>query len=88
MKHPQTRTQVRRSCLSAAIALTLVPLLGIAQEQSPAGTDAGTTELDRILVTGSRIRQVDVETAAPVQDEGLRAALEVLARNVLSRAKT
>lgn len=28
------------------------------------------------------------ETAAPVQDAGLRAALELLARNVLSRAKT
>lgn len=28
------------------------------------------------------------ETAAPVRDEGLRAALELLARNVLSRAKT
>lgn len=28
------------------------------------------------------------ETAAPVRDAGLRAALEVLARNVLSRAKT
>lgn len=28
------------------------------------------------------------ETAAPVQDQGLRAALELLARNVLSRART
>jgi len=37
----------------------LIPGLGSAQE-------SGTTDLDRVSVTGSRIRQVDVETAQPI----------------------
>lgn len=67
MKHPQTRTQVRRAGLTVAIAAALVPMIGLTQEQATPDAGAKTTELDRIMVTGSRIRQVDVETAAPVE---------------------
>ncbi len=91
MKHSQTRTQVRRTGLTLAIAAALVPTIGLAQE--PATPDAGarTTELDRIMVTGSRIRQVDVETAAPVQaitredieKQGFRSVADIL-QNVTS----
>jgi len=49
------------SLLAAGIAAALVPALAGAQQSSP-----GTTELDRVAVTGSRIRRVDVETAQPV----------------------
>ena len=46
----------------AALASTVVAPVAFAQE---AGESAPTT-LDRIEVTGSRIRQVDLETAAPI----------------------
>src|SRR3546814_89222 len=49
--------------LPAGIAVALVPALAGAQEVAPSQDP---TTLDRIEVTGSRIRQVDMETAAPV----------------------
>lgn len=52
-----------RSALIAGAALS-VAMPAFAQETAEAG--AAPTELDRIEVTGSRIRQVDVETAQPV----------------------
>ena len=51
-----------RDAIIAAIAVGATPTLSAsAQEAAPA-----TTTLDRIEVTGTRIRQVDVESAAPV----------------------
>ncbi len=54
---------LRVGLLPASIAIALTPAFASAQEQS---ADQNTTTLDRIEITGSRIRSVDVETAQPV----------------------
>jgi len=60
------KTNQLRDAITFALAVTSTALVGtgaaLAQE---AGSKEATT-LDRVEVTGSRIRQVDVETAAPV----------------------
>jgi len=61
MKHRNMRAVARVGLLPAGIALALAPTFVMAQE---AGKDA--TNLDRIEVTGSRIRQASLETAQPV----------------------
>ena len=53
---------VRLGLLPAGIALALAPSFASAQEAAATGT----TDLDRISVTGSRIRQASMETAQPV----------------------
>ncbi|UNK42902.1 TonB-dependent receptor [Luteimonas sp. S4-F44] len=53
---------IRKGLLPAAIVFALAPAAASAQNQTQ-----GTTELDRIQVTGSRIRKVDVENAQPIQ---------------------
>ncbi|WP_337243913.1 TonB-dependent receptor [Luteimonas sp. gir] len=53
---------IRKGLLPAAIVFALAPVAASAQDQTQ-----GTTELDRIQVTGSRIRKVDVENAQPIQ---------------------
>lgn len=52
---------VRLGLLPAGIAIALTPAFASAQDAAK-----GTTDLDRIEVTGSRIRSVDMETAQPV----------------------
>ena len=52
---------VRLGLLPAGIALALVPSFASAQEAA-----SGTTDLDRISVTGSRIRGADMETQQPI----------------------
>ncbi|MCD7097674.1 TonB-dependent receptor [Stenotrophomonas sp. MMGLT7] len=54
---------VRLGLLPAGIAIALTPAFAVAQETS---TTPETTNLDRIEVTGSRIRQASLETAQPV----------------------
>ncbi|WP_140719588.1 TonB-dependent receptor plug domain-containing protein [Pseudomonas sp. Hp2] len=54
---------MRMGLLPAGIAIALTPAFAGAQEQPANQT---TTTLDRIEITGSRIRSVDVETAQPV----------------------
>jgi iron complex outermembrane receptor protein len=54
---------MRLGMLPAGIAIALTPAFASAQEQS---ADQKTTTLDRIEITGSRIRSVDVETAQPI----------------------
>jgi len=61
MKHRNMRTAVRVGLLPAGIAVALAPAFAFAQES---GKDA--TTLDKIEVTGSRIRQASMETAQPV----------------------
>ena len=51
---------VRFGLLPAGIALALAPAFASAQEAK------GTTDLDRISVTGSRIRGASVETQQPI----------------------
>jgi len=63
MNHRNLRTAMRVGMLPAGIAIALAPAIAGAQE---GGEQQGATTLDRIEVTGSRIRQVDLETAAPV----------------------
>ena len=62
MNHRNLRTAVRFGLLPAGIAIALAPAFASAQE----GGQQEATTLDKIEVTGSRIRQVDLETAAPV----------------------
>ena len=81
MKTTQLRDAIRYALVAGA-AMSALPAL--AQEATPAPTE--TTELDRIEVTGSRIRQVDVETAAPVllidrqsiQKQGFKSVADIL----------
>jgi len=74
---------LRLGLLPAGIAVALVPAFASAQDAAPA--DQATT-LDRIEVTGSRIRQVDLETAQPVlmisrediEDQGFNSVADIL----------
>ncbi|MGH8080991.1 MAG: TonB-dependent receptor domain-containing protein [Lysobacter sp.] len=61
------KTTQLRDAITFAIAVSSTALAGaaVAQEASAPATKEATT-LDRIEVTGSRIRQVDLETAQPV----------------------
>jgi iron complex outermembrane recepter protein len=59
MNHRTLRTAMRVGMLPAGIAIALAPAFASAQEQNA-------TTLDRIEVTGSRIRQASIETANPV----------------------
>lgn len=61
MKHRNPRTAVRFGLLPAAVAIALTPAFASAQEQAE-----GTTTLDRLEVTGSRIRGANMETQQPV----------------------
>ncbi|WP_394002044.1 TonB-dependent receptor domain-containing protein [Luteimonas sp. WGS1318] len=54
---------LRKGLLPLAVLTALVPAAVSAQEQA---TATGATNLDRIQVTGSRIRQASLETAQPV----------------------
>jgi len=64
MTHRNSRATLRPALLTACIAAVLAP--AAAAQDAPASSTAPANELERIQVTGSRIRQVDVETAAPV----------------------
>ncbi len=76
-------TAMQRGLLPVSIALALAPAFAVAQE-APAAEDA--TTLDRIEVTGSRIRQSDIETAQPVvqitreqiQQQGFTSVADIL----------
>ncbi|WP_222565595.1 TonB-dependent receptor plug domain-containing protein [Novilysobacter antarcticus] len=62
MNYRNLRPALRLGMLPAAVAVALVPAIAGAQE-APASQ---ATTLDRIEVTGSRIKRVDMETAAPI----------------------
>lgn len=76
-------TAMQRGLLPVSIALALAPAFAGAQEAAP--TEDATT-LDRIEVTGSRIRQSDIETAQPViqvtrqqiQQQGFTSVADIL----------
>ena len=64
--HRTLRPALRLGLLPAGIAFAMLPAaFAVAQDTAPAAAVDPTT-LDRIEVTGSRIRQVDAETSAPV----------------------
>ncbi len=62
MEHRNLRTAVRVGMLPAGIAIALAPALAGAQETS----DKGAKTLDKIEVTGSRIKRADIETSQPI----------------------
>ncbi|MFC5571527.1 TonB-dependent receptor plug domain-containing protein [Lysobacter yangpyeongensis] len=76
-------TAMQRGLLPVSIALALAPAFAGAQEAAPA---ENATTLDRIEVTGSRIRQSDIETAQPViqvtrqqiQQQGFTSVADIL----------
>ena len=64
MNHRNSRRAMRVGMLPAGIAIALIPAFASAQE---ATADASsTTTLDRLEVTGSRIRGADMETQQPI----------------------
>lgn len=73
---------LRKGLLPAAILAAVAPAVTFAQAQSASGT----TELDRIQVTGSRIRSVQTETAQPVfvmnraqiEEQGFQSVADIL----------
>ncbi len=67
-RHPrQSREKALSGAISAALSALLFanPLAALAQTPTPAA-DATEDELGAVVVTGSRIRSVDAETAQPV----------------------
>ncbi|MBN8792700.1 MAG: TonB-dependent receptor [Stenotrophomonas nitritireducens] len=62
MKNRYSLPAVRLAALPLGIAAALVPFASLAQSQSPSDVHS----LDRIEVTGSRIKRADVEGAVPV----------------------
>ena len=62
------KTTKLRDAIVTALAVGVVTLTGtgVAFAQEAATTTDEPTTLDRIEVTGSRIRRVDAETASPV----------------------
>jgi iron complex outermembrane receptor protein len=62
MEHRNLRTAVRAGMLPAGIAIALAPAFAGAQETS----EKGATTLDKIEVTGSRIKRADIETSQPI----------------------
>ncbi len=62
MEHRNLRTAVRTGMLPAGIAIALAPALAGAQETS----EKGATTLEKIEVTGSRIKRADIETSQPI----------------------
>lgn len=82
MNYRNPRPALRLGMLPAAVAVALVPAIAGAQE-TPASQ---ATTLDRVEVTGSRIRQVDVETAQPVlmisradiENQGFNSVADIL----------
>ena len=82
MNYRNPRFAVRAGLLPAGIALALAPAFAGAQEQA----QGDPTTLDRIEVTGSRIRTVDTETAQPVltigrdeiEKQGFKSVADIL----------
>ncbi|ALN89872.1 MULTISPECIES: TonB-dependent receptor plug domain-containing protein [Lysobacter] len=68
MNHRSLRPSARYGLLPSAIAAALVSALvpAIAGAQEADASNQATTTLDRIEVTGSRIRQANLETSQPV----------------------
>ena len=64
---PIRRSSPRYHTLAAAILLGLtLPAVALAQSDGQASSDPETKTLDKITVTGSRIKRTDVEAALPI----------------------
>ncbi|MEP6635014.1 MAG: TonB-dependent receptor plug domain-containing protein, partial [Luteimonas sp.] len=93
MKYPRSRPAMRLALLPSGVALALAPLVSGAQQAPTTGNDA--TTLDRIEVTGSRIKRTDYETSQPVfslsrdeiQAQGLTSVGDVI-QNLTANGST
>ncbi|MBA2238525.1 MAG: Plug domain-containing protein, partial [Lysobacter sp.] len=65
-----TKTNMLRDAIKFALAVGATAAVGtgvaFAQDATPAPAEQEATTLDRIQVTGSRIRRTDIETSQPV----------------------
>lgn len=74
MRNGNTRSFPRSRLATALFAVLMTPVLAHGQEtqqeppssSSPPATTEGARTLDKVTVTGSRIKRVDVEGPAPV----------------------
>jgi len=84
MNHRNSRRAMRVGMLPAGIAIALIPAFASAQEAT--AETSSTTTLDRLEVTGSRIRTVDTETQQPVltisrddiEKQGFKSVVDIL----------
>ena len=93
------KTTKLRDAITFALAVGTTALLGtsaaFAQEPTTAPADQQATTLDRIMVTGSRIRRTDIETSQPVfslsreeiQAQGLTSVGDVI-QNITANGST
>ncbi len=90
------KTSKLRDAIKFALAVGAIAGTGSAFAQDPAATsETETTELDRIEVTGSRIKRADVETSQPIfslnrediQAQGLTSVGDVI-QNITSNGST
>ena len=94
MNHRSLRPTARYGLLPSAIAAALVSAFvpAIAGAQEADASNQATTTLDRIEVTGSRIRQASLETAQPVvtmsraeiQKQGFTSVADIV-QNITAR---
>ena len=89
MKQYATTSAGRRARLPLEIAIALAVVAPVAQAQDqPAADDKAPTEIDRIQVTGSRIKRADIETSQPIftltraeiDKQGVTSVADVLQR--------
>lgn len=80
------KTTKLRDAITFALAIGVTATAGAALAQETPASGQQTTELDRIEVTGSRIRQVDTETSQPVltidrndiEKQGFQSVVDIL----------
>ncbi|KQZ55994.1 TonB-dependent receptor [Lysobacter sp. Root559] len=89
MKQYSTTSAGRRARLPLEIAIALAVAAPVAQAQDQPAADAkAPTEIDRIQVTGSRIKRADIETSQPIftltraeiDKQGVTSVADVLQR--------
>ena len=86
MNHRTSRPGMRLGLLPAGIAIAMLPAAAAFAQDTAAPAAQDPTTLDRVEVTGSRIRQVDIETSAPVllidradiEKQGFKSVADIL----------
>ncbi|MGH8221113.1 MAG: TonB-dependent receptor plug domain-containing protein [Steroidobacteraceae bacterium] len=66
IRNNDVRLAVRRALTTSAIAAGGLAVLPVHAQQAPNNADATTQQPQEVIVTGTRIRRVDTETANPV----------------------
>ena len=83
-----TKTYLQRSALSSALLLALCAPWTVQAQDAPSGESTGKkpTEIDKVTVTGSRIKRAEIEgpapvftiTAAQIEKEGFNTVYDAL----------